>query len=241
MAPLAMAPNCRVLELESSNQNGLQPSQNQKGPPPNRRAKSAALQPFRLSASGNGRPHAGGCHFSGSGDSSEEEPSFRRVQGTCRQTNNTSSTFPYFGLPRRTGSTTRVNQVVARAKHVIFGVKKELEKEDSLLQHNPRRWVMFPIQHEELYEFYKKHKASFWTAEEIDLMQDLPTPKCCVSKTQTVLYGTECFKPRVLSQGTKGPWVPFHWLEFRPPTSHRVFFSRNMQSHESRATCSKLG
>merc|ERR1712050_409030 len=48
----------------------------------------------------------------------------------------------------------------------------ELEKQDPLLIENPRRWVMFPIQYPEVWEMYKKHEASFWTAEEIDLSQD---------------------------------------------------------------------
>merc|ERR1719226_366462 len=49
---------------------------------------------------------------------------------------------------------------------------RELEKSDPLLKENPRRWVMFPIQYPALFEMYKKHEASFWTAEEIDLAQD---------------------------------------------------------------------
>jgi len=49
---------------------------------------------------------------------------------------------------------------------------KELEKSDPLLKENPRRWVLFPIQYPTIYEMYKKHEASFWTAEEIDLAQD---------------------------------------------------------------------
>ncbi|CAK0810902.1 unnamed protein product, partial [Prorocentrum cordatum] len=48
----------------------------------------------------------------------------------------------------------------------------ELEKSDPLLSENPQRWVMFPIQHADIWEMYKKHEASFWTAEEIDLSQD---------------------------------------------------------------------
>merc|ERR1719373_1314533 len=48
----------------------------------------------------------------------------------------------------------------------------ELERSDPLLVENPHRWVMFPIQHAEIWEMYKKHEASFWTAEEIDLAQD---------------------------------------------------------------------
>jgi len=50
---------------------------------------------------------------------------------------------------------------------------RRLEQEDPLLVENPRRWVMFPIKHNEVWEMYKKHEASFWTAEEIDLSQDL--------------------------------------------------------------------
>jgi len=50
---------------------------------------------------------------------------------------------------------------------------RELEKSDPLLKENPRRWVMFPIQYPEVWEMYKKHEASFWTAEEIDLSQDM--------------------------------------------------------------------
>jgi len=48
----------------------------------------------------------------------------------------------------------------------------ELEKADPLLIENPQRWVMFPIQYPAVWEMYKKHEASFWTAEEIDLSQD---------------------------------------------------------------------
>jgi ribonucleoside-diphosphate reductase subunit M2 len=49
---------------------------------------------------------------------------------------------------------------------------RELEKEEPLLRPNPHRWVMFPLQNQEIWEMYKKHEASFWTAEEVDLSQD---------------------------------------------------------------------
>jgi len=49
---------------------------------------------------------------------------------------------------------------------------RELEQEEPLLRPNPRRWVMFPLQNQEIWEMYKKHEASFWTAEEVDLSQD---------------------------------------------------------------------
>jgi thiol-disulfide isomerase/thioredoxin len=49
---------------------------------------------------------------------------------------------------------------------------KAREHEEPILKENPRRWVMFPIRYPEIWEMYKKHEASFWTAEEIDLSQD---------------------------------------------------------------------
>ena len=42
-----------------------------------------------------------------------------------------------------------------------------------LLKENKDRFVIFPIKHHDLWEWYKKCEASFWTAEEIDLHQDL--------------------------------------------------------------------
>lgn len=44
---------------------------------------------------------------------------------------------------------------------------------EPILQENPNRFVLFPIQHDEVWQMYKKAEASFWTAEEIDLSQDL--------------------------------------------------------------------
>ena len=44
---------------------------------------------------------------------------------------------------------------------------------EPLLKENPNRFVLFPIQHDNVWQMYKKAEASFWTAEEIDLSQDL--------------------------------------------------------------------
>lgn len=44
---------------------------------------------------------------------------------------------------------------------------------EPILQPNDNRFVIFPIQHDDLWEWYKKQQACFWTAEEIDLHQDL--------------------------------------------------------------------
>ncbi len=44
---------------------------------------------------------------------------------------------------------------------------------EPILQENKNRFVIFPIKHHDIWEWYKKMEASFWTAEEIDLSQDL--------------------------------------------------------------------
>jgi ribonucleotide reductase beta subunit family protein with ferritin-like domain len=47
------------------------------------------------------------------------------------------------------------------------------EMEEPLLKDNPQRFVLFPIQHKEIWKFYKQAEASFWTSEEIDLHSDI--------------------------------------------------------------------
>ena len=44
---------------------------------------------------------------------------------------------------------------------------------EPILQENKDRFVIFPIQHHDIWEWYKKQEASIWTAEEIDLQQDV--------------------------------------------------------------------
>lgn len=47
------------------------------------------------------------------------------------------------------------------------------ELEETLLKPNPGRFVIFPIQYPDVWKFYLRHKASFWTPEEIDLSADI--------------------------------------------------------------------
>ncbi|KAF9263514.1 ribonucleotide reductase [Marasmius fiardii PR-910] len=47
------------------------------------------------------------------------------------------------------------------------------EEEEPLLKESKRRFVLFPIQYQEIWQMYKRAEASFWTAEEIDLSHDL--------------------------------------------------------------------
>lgn len=45
--------------------------------------------------------------------------------------------------------------------------------QEKILAENKNRFVLFPIQHDDIWQAYKKAEASFWTAEEVDLSDDL--------------------------------------------------------------------
>jgi len=64
----------------------------------------------------------------------------------------------------------------------LKAVKKDITKSDMkavdfsnepLLKENPQRFVILPIQYDDIWRMYKKAQASFWTAEEVDLEKDL--------------------------------------------------------------------
>ena len=44
---------------------------------------------------------------------------------------------------------------------------------EKILTENPGRFVIFPIEHNDIWEYYKQHQAAFWTAEEVDLTNDI--------------------------------------------------------------------
>ena len=44
---------------------------------------------------------------------------------------------------------------------------------ERILTENPNRFVIFPIQYNDIWEYYKQHQAAFWTAEEVDLTNDI--------------------------------------------------------------------
>jgi hypothetical protein len=56
--------------------------------------------------------------------------------------------------------------------HKISKVKGRLAVKP-LLRVNPHRVVLFPIQHANIWQMYKKAEASFWTAKEIDLSNNI--------------------------------------------------------------------
>lgn len=44
---------------------------------------------------------------------------------------------------------------------------------EKILEENHGRFVLFPIEHHDIWKLYKQQEACFWTAEEIDLVQDI--------------------------------------------------------------------
>lgn len=44
---------------------------------------------------------------------------------------------------------------------------------EPILKKNPKRFMLFPIQHDDIWQFHKKQQANLWTAENVDLFRDL--------------------------------------------------------------------
>lgn len=48
-----------------------------------------------------------------------------------------------------------------------------LSQNEPILTENENRYVLFPIEHHDIWNEYKRHEASFWATEEIDLSPDM--------------------------------------------------------------------
>lgn len=69
---------------------------------------------------------------------------------------------------------TVVNQHDAAQIHDLAVAKrKKREAEEPLLLANPNRFVIFPIQHADIWKMYKDHVSVFWRPEELDLSKDM--------------------------------------------------------------------
>lgn len=58
-------------------------------------------------------------------------------------------------------------------REAAIAKRKKREAEEPLLQENPHRFVIFPIQHADLWKMYKDHVSVFWRPEELDLSKDM--------------------------------------------------------------------
>ncbi|KAI8892532.1 ferritin-like superfamily [Globomyces pollinis-pini] len=54
-----------------------------------------------------------------------------------------------------------------------FENKVQQYEPEPILLPNPKRFVLFPIQYNDLWEYYKNMESKFWTAEEIELHEDI--------------------------------------------------------------------
>ncbi len=66
-----------------------------------------------------------------------------------------------------------VVRILSETERLTMADQTNVQAEEPILKENNSRFVLFPIQHSDIWEYYKKAEASFWTAEEIDLSQDL--------------------------------------------------------------------
>merc|ERR1712142_666338 len=63
--------------------------------------------------------------------------------------------------------------IIGKEKTLAPVQTKKYDETEPLLRENPHRFVILPIQYDDIWAMYKKAMASFWTAEEIDLTSDL--------------------------------------------------------------------
>ncbi|KAI9103177.1 ribonucleoside-diphosphate reductase subunit M2 B [Phlyctochytrium arcticum] len=71
-----------------------------------------------------------------------------------------------------TTSPTVVSQVSPTAVTPVVHVKSVEEVTEPLLRPSSNRFVLYPIQYPDIWKFYKRAVASFWTVEEVDLAKD---------------------------------------------------------------------
>lgn len=63
--------------------------------------------------------------------------------------------------------------VIMQEIDTLNDLEEEAKYNEPLLKHDKGRFVLYPIQHEDIWDMYKQAEASFWTAEEIDLTDDI--------------------------------------------------------------------
>lgn len=79
--------------------------------------------------------------------------------------------------------------MLQKSDHKIYEEESGMIKKEPLLMPNPNRFVLFPIQDNDIWQMYKKAEASFWTAEEIDLAADLLDWETKLSPTEKHFVG----------------------------------------------------
>ena len=101
-----------------------------------------------------------------------EEKSLRYDVTFCESWKDLECGLAEYGVGRPAAKT--FPQIVnVTTKTLIGGYVKLVDVIDEpILEPNPLRFTLFPLEHHDLFEYYKKAIASFWTPEEISLAQD---------------------------------------------------------------------
>jgi ribonucleoside-diphosphate reductase beta chain len=76
-------------------------------------------------------------------------------------------------LSSPTKSRSAFNSPLFKGKTAKLEGIETLEEVEPILQENPTRFTLFPIQKPKLYQKYKNHLSLFWITEELDLSKDL--------------------------------------------------------------------
>ena len=88
---------------------------------------------------------------------------------------------------------------------VILSLNMDNGNEEILLSEETKRYVIFPIQHDNIWKMYKQAEANFWTTEELDLSKDM---KDFLSlKEKLSISSTENSLPLVFSRHHKNAFV----------------------------------
>jgi hypothetical protein len=91
---------------------------------------------------------------------------------TSTHTFATSHSVGVNGMPVSVRERIREQAIRDTEEAFAFAIKPPVPIIEPLLTPSTKRFVLFPINHQAIWQMYKKHEASFWTSEEIDLSQD---------------------------------------------------------------------
>ena len=69
-------------------------------------------------------------------------------------------------------------------KYLVILFRMSKTQNEPLLAENPNRYVMFPLQDQDIWQSYKKMMDCFWRAEEIDFSKDMTHWKTLTEKEQ---------------------------------------------------------
>ena len=99
---------------------------------------------------------------------------FACTLGLLKQFFGKTKSTPFALAPKGPGADVSPDSTMLSRDGRLMTTKKFIRMSNEiLLKENKDRFVILPINYPRVWEMYKKHEASFWTAEEIDLGSDL--------------------------------------------------------------------